>query len=199
MLLIVLARQCMREDSVFQIVPIASCLGTTHNWKEHGSILFTPSLYVFIDLLMRSSSAIPRMNCPRSVSLSSQKRCCSLLTIFIALHWNLSGSSMLSPFPNWILMFQVQFAAAVSIRANKSRVNRHFHRMYGHGRNDLYPLSACSFPKNKTGLLWKSYSCQWIMDNFSLHLHQSGLSWTEFVFYGRCDFYSSQGWQRWSH
>lgn len=35
--------------SVFHLVPMASCLGTGHHWKETGSILFAPSLQIFMD------------------------------------------------------------------------------------------------------------------------------------------------------
>lgn len=37
-----------REHLVFQFVPIASCPGTRHNWRECSSVFFSASFQVFI-------------------------------------------------------------------------------------------------------------------------------------------------------
>lgn len=39
-----------QQSLVFQLVPIASCSGTKHHWKEPGSIFFAPALQLFIDI-----------------------------------------------------------------------------------------------------------------------------------------------------
>lgn len=35
---------------MFQFVPVVSCPGTEHHWKEPGSVLFVPFLQVFINI-----------------------------------------------------------------------------------------------------------------------------------------------------
>jgi len=38
------------EFLVYQFVPIASCPVAGHHWEEAGSVFFTPSLQVFINI-----------------------------------------------------------------------------------------------------------------------------------------------------
>lgn len=75
--------------------PIASHLAVGHHWKEAGTILFAPSLYVFTYMDKSfPEPKFPRLNPSSSISLSSQERCSTLFIIFMALQRTLSSMSM---------------------------------------------------------------------------------------------------------
>lgn len=60
------------ELPVFQSVPIASCSGTGHHWREPGSVLFAPSLQLFMGTdKIPQSLLFSRLNSPGSLSLYS--------------------------------------------------------------------------------------------------------------------------------
>lgn len=51
--------QLAQKPPVFPSVPIASCPGSGHHWKEPGSISFAPSFLVCIDINVISLWAFP--------------------------------------------------------------------------------------------------------------------------------------------
>ena len=58
----------LREPPVFQSVPAASGPVTGHHWKEPGSVLFAPSLQVFMYIDKISLSRLfSELNSPRSL------------------------------------------------------------------------------------------------------------------------------------
>lgn len=80
----------------FSLCPLFSGPVTGHYWKKSGSV-FEPSLQTLYTL-SRSPSALSsprdRLNWPRCLSLSHQKRCLGPFTIFAALHWALCSMSV---------------------------------------------------------------------------------------------------------
>lgn len=91
-------RRCflmVRRKLLLQMEPIASHLAVGHHWKEAGTILFAPSLYVFTYMDKSfPEPKFPRLNPSSSISLSSQERCSTLFIIFMALQRTLSSMSM---------------------------------------------------------------------------------------------------------
>ena len=67
--------EVQEEAAVFQFVSTASGPVTEHHWKEPCSVLFSPSLQVFIYIdEIPLSLLFFRLNSPSSLSLSSQER-----------------------------------------------------------------------------------------------------------------------------
>lgn len=82
------------RTSVFQFKPSAPCLIIAHHWQEPGSFLA-----LFFYVLMHNGKIFLtllffRPNTPRSLSLSSCRRCSSPLIIFVVLFGTLSSSSV---------------------------------------------------------------------------------------------------------
>ena len=83
-----------REHLVFQFMPIASCLGTEHHWKEPGSILFTSSLQEFIHIDEISLNLLfSRLKSPSFLNFSIQERCSSPFIILVKMGVYLPDSS----------------------------------------------------------------------------------------------------------
>lgn len=65
------------ELPVFQSVPIASCSGTGHHWREPGSVLFAHSIQMFVDI-DDTYSPSPSLACTVPVlSVSPASNCCT--------------------------------------------------------------------------------------------------------------------------
>lgn len=80
------------EPPESQFVHFAFCPGTGHHWKEPGSFLFATSLQVLIDIYeILPEPAFSRLNCPRSLSLSSLERYSRSFIIFLAFSWTPRG------------------------------------------------------------------------------------------------------------
>ena len=82
------------EFSGFRFAPIASCSVSGHHWQGPGSLLFIPSLHMFIHIGETPLSPLfSSLNSPSSLSLSLCARCFPPLTAFAALCWTCSGKS----------------------------------------------------------------------------------------------------------
>lgn len=81
------------EPPMLQFVPVASCPGIGHPWKDLGTVLFSPSIWVLYTLLSPVSLSFSGVYNPSSPRLSSLERCSSPFITFMAVHWNLSSTS----------------------------------------------------------------------------------------------------------
>lgn len=82
------------ESPVLQLVTIASGPITWHCWKESGSVFFTPSHQVFIDI--DEISHTPSLLQDKLSQLSQAFLICEVhksLTVLAALHWTFSSIS----------------------------------------------------------------------------------------------------------
>ena len=82
------------EFLVFGFLPIASCPVTGLHWEETGSMFFTPSHQIYVNIDENCLSLFrSRLNNPRSLSLFSCERCYNPV-ILVALCWTCSAKSM---------------------------------------------------------------------------------------------------------
>ena len=76
-------------------MPTASCPFTGHHREEPGSIVFAPSLQVFVHTeKIPLSLLFSRLNCPSCPSLSSHDRCSNPFMNFLAFHGTHSSLSV---------------------------------------------------------------------------------------------------------
>ena len=73
------------QPAMFQLVPVVSCPGTRHQWKEPGFVFIAFTLQVWIRMRSPLSLFIFRLKGPSSLSLSSHERCSCCFAILEAL------------------------------------------------------------------------------------------------------------------
>lgn len=82
------------EALVFQLMPIAHCPGTGHQWKQPDFILFPPSLH-YLHILIKFSQSLlfSKLDSRSSLCVSSQERFSKPFIMLVALHLTLSSIS----------------------------------------------------------------------------------------------------------